>query len=321
MNELYQADIKERFLHNMIELKKSYICAYKSLFNLSKYTEKLFGKDLSQFNSKELFSFYKGNARDLKYTTVLSYNSLIRDYKEWAKNHVNENVNMEICTVNQLNKITNYKQYIVFTDETLDKITKYAVMDGGAYNSLIFIRLFWEVNGQVSANTLCTLNVDNIDFENQTIKFDGDSNSSYKVSKWLIDTIEDFTNIERISFTGRNGNYYIGTAEENNGYLFRMTRSKKTKNEIIGRPINAIKMSNILNHYSANNLDETITINDLLMSLALKDMIFNVKTFEEINKEKRYFKNMPSAIYREILNTYAKELYSDEYEQYIKIIS
>lgn len=312
-NKLFNDELKDLFINAMIAKRKSYVQAYESLFSISTNVEELYGKDLYEFTSENLLVLFKNTSKYLKYTTVLSYNSLVKNYKEWVKRNIkNAHVIDGICSAEQLKTITNFKSYVIFNDREMDEITIDAMFDGADYNALIFIRLFWETDGQETASDLCAINIKDFDYLNRTIKIYSTRKgvcTIYEISEWLAEMIYEFAETDRLVFFGRQGSYPIGTAESNNGYIFRMSKSKKTNPDTLGKPMTAIKMSNVLNNYCSQNLTEAITVNDLLMSLALRYMVLKSKTPSEMITEKRYFKNLPHYVYNDVLNTYGQIKY------------
>jgi hypothetical protein len=312
-NELFNYKLKDLFINAMVAKRKSYVQAYESLFSISTNVEELYGKDLYEFTSENLLVLFKNSSKYLKYTTVLSYNSLVKNYKEWVKKNIkNAHVVDGTCSAEQLKTITNFKNYVIFNDREMDEITIDATFDGADYNALIFIRLFWETDGQETASDLCAINIKDFDYLNKTIKVYSTKKRTckkYEISEWLTEMIYEFAETDRLVFFGRQGTYPIGTAESNNGYIFRMSKSKKTNPDTLGKPMTAIKMSNVLNNYCTQNLTEVITVNDLLMSLALRHMVYMGKTPSDMIVEKRYFKNLPVYVYEDVFNTYAELKY------------
>ena len=324
MNIHYNDDLKQDFINAMIKAEKSYVQAYIGLFSKSAKMEVLFNKDLAKFTSEDLLVLFKDTAKNLKYTTILSYNSLIKNYKDWVKvNCPNVEVVEETCTVEQLTTISNFRQYVIFNDNDINKLTIDAKIDGADYNSLIFLRLFWEIEGQESSKDICKLNIENVNYENKTVKLYNSKKkifTTYQISNWLNEIIKEYADKERITFFNRHGDYFIGTAEENNGFVIRTTKSSKTNIDDMGKAITPSKMSNILHNYCNTKLNEIITINDLSMSLALRDMILLTKTPLQMYSEKRYFANISTNVYKNVLDNYGQWKYKDDYKTYVNMI-
>ncbi len=313
--EYYNKKIKSMFLNRIISENKSYINAYESLFNLSSEFESINCKDLFSFTSENLMNMYIAIAKKIKFSTALNYNSLIKNYKEWAMS-IGEKAEEEICSVSDLKSIINFKQYVVYNDSEVTNLTENAIIEGADYNYILFIKLFWEIDGQESANDILSLFIEDVNIEDNkvTIYRDKSEPHIYSISEWLTGFIVEYADITRLVFKNKSGSYRILSAKENGGYVFRTIYTKKT---IPGTAISATKFSGMLNQYCQGHLDETITVNDLLMSLALKYMLINKKSHKQMYTQKRYFKNLSSHVYKEVFDKYAKDKYPELYEEYI----
>lgn len=295
----------------MIQKNATYVHICDGLFKTALPFEQLHNKDLYSFTVEDLYTMFKNIAPMIKYTTALSYNSLIKKYKEWCvKNGMDATV--DVCNVKDINKFSaNFKQYVIFNDEDIDDITINLPADGADYNVMLFIRIFWEIDGQEEVNDILKLRIQDIFEEHNILRI---NNHYYNVSTWLIESLLEFSQMERLTFKNKLGTYRILTAEENGGYIFRTTYTARGK---FGEPMDAIKFSNLIYQFSERNLDEIITINDLMMSLSLRYMVINKMTNTEMHTSKRYFKNMPSYVFAEIFNAYAKEKYVEPYKKYV----
>lgn len=329
MSKYYNEDQKLMFIEQMEEAEKSYISSYQRLFTATKPFEEMHRKDLAVFSPKDLLIVFKSLSREIKYTTALTYNSLVADYKNWSQSSGIETIE-ETCTVDDLKSIRGFKQYVIFNDADIDAITKYGVIDGGDYNIALSLRLFWDIDGQEDILDVLKLRLEDIDRENNTVTI---RRTLYKVEdrkrtvigvephtyhiddNWVILSLLVYADKNRLEFFGRQGSYEILSAEENDGLIFRMTKTKRTK---VGQPIDGIKFSNTLYQFCARRLSETITINDILASLALKFMVKHKKSPAEMYTSRRYFANIPSSVYADIFTAYAQNKYPNEWKEYVE---
>jgi integrase len=317
-NEYYNEDMKFEFINKMIETNKSYISAYQRLFEMTAPFEMIHNKDLSMFDSKDLLMVFKSISHNIKYTTVMTYNSLVGNYKDWLVG-IGGKVLGGVCTVDELKTIKNYKKYVIFNEDDILNITERLPMDGADYNIALFIGLFWQIDGQESHKDVLKLRVQDIDFDNDIIRiYNSKTNkyNEYKInSRWLMESLYEYANMTSLEFANKNGSYAIKTAEENNGYIFRMTYTRRTK---VGEPIDGVKFSNTLYQFCERRLTDVITINDILMSLALRDMVANKKSPAEMYTQKKYFANLPSSVYANVFVDNAHNKYPNKAEQYIE---
>lgn len=311
----YNNSLKEEFRNAMISANKTYISAYDGLFKVAMPFEQLHKKDLYEFSTQDLLTMFKSKAKSMKYTTVVSWNSLVKNYKEWAKNEKHLPISEDICTVEDFKLIPNFKQYIILNDDDIDNITIDLDMDGADYNCVLFLRLFWEIDGQEKTNDILKIKVSDVNADDKTVTI---NKKKYTVSNWLINGLLEFADITSLTFNNKNGSYKILSAQENSGYIFRMTYTARTK---VGEAIDGVKLSNLLYQFCERNLTELLNMNDLLMSLALRYMVQNKKTHAQMYTQKRYFKNIPSSVFAEVFNNYAKINYPKEFNDYMEYYS
>jgi integrase len=313
----------------MEEANKSYINSYQRLFMMTRDFEEMHCKDLAVFSSKDLILVFKSIAKEVKYTTALTYNSLVDDYKEWASNN-SLDATKETCSVDELKTIKDFKQYIILSEGEINNITKYAPLDGGDYNIALALKLFWDIDGQEDILDILKLKLEDINEIDSTITI---HRTVYKVQNrkrtiigtephvynikdgWIIPSLLEYAKVTSLEFFGRQGSYAILSAEENDGLIFRMTKTKRTK---VGEPLDGVKFSNTFYQFCARNLSVTITINDILASLALRYMVQNKKSPAEMYTSKRYFMNMPSSVYAEIFKHNARAKYPKEFNSYVE---
>lgn len=328
MGRYYNEDQKYTFIEEMEEASKSYISSYQRLFAMTKSFEEMHCKDLAVFSSQDLLLVFKSIAQEVKYTTALTYNSLVDDYKEWVRFHSLESTE-DTCSVDNLKTIRDFKQYVIFNEGDINDITKYAPLDGGDYNIALSLKLFWDIDGQEDILDVLKLRVQNIDVEAKTItiyrtlyKLEnrkktqiGIEPHTYKINdNWTISSLLEYASMTSMEFYGRQGSYDILSAEDNGGLIFRMTKTKRTR---VGEPLDGVKFSNTLYQFCARNLTETITINDIVASLALRHMVTHKKSPAEMYTGKRYFANMPSSVYAEIFKQNASAKYPKEFAVYV----
>jgi integrase len=325
-------EMKIKFKDERISENNSYISMYEGLFDAVSPFEQTLHKDLCQFTTDDLQEFYRGIAPNYRYNTVVTFNSLVRDYKNWSISKGANGANGEVCTIDHLKSISGFKQYIILDDEDVRNMTEFLPIDGADYNQVGIIKLLWEIDGQEDVNDILQLKLQDINADKQTVTiyrscFGKDENgkkslamkipTTYNISGWLIDFLLDFADMDKLAFENRGANqgtYNIKKAVENNGYIFRTAYTKRTK---VGEPIDGVKFSTLLYKFCERHFVETLTINDFLMSLALRYMLVQKKTHAQMYTQKRYFKNMPSSVYAETFNKFAKEKYEDLYNEYL----
>jgi hypothetical protein len=309
----YNIDIKTEFINAKINANKSYINAYDRLFKMAMPLEVLHGKDLCEFTKEDLLSFFKSVSKGIKYSSALTYNSLIKNYKEWCEIQ-KINVVEGICNVKDLNSIKTFKQYVILNEDDILNITERASIDGADFNAVIFIKLFWEIDGKEGMEDILKLKIEDVNKETKILKI---NRSTYVVSDWLVNIIHYFATLNNLVFAGRQGAYRILTAIENDGYVFRATYNKNT---VKGQPIESTKFANILYQYSERKLTSSISTVDLLMSMALRVMVKEKKTNTDMYIGKRYFNSISSSVYADMFNMYAQKKYPVEYKEYVGYI-
>lgn len=323
-HEYYNEEVKKTFIRIMEEHGKLQISSYKRIFDVARPFEELHGKDLAMFNSNDLLAVYNSIAHILKQASILNYNSLVGAYKEWKKLYDGIAIG-DICNTLELKSIKHYKKYIILNEDDILNITKYLDIDGGDYNIAFALKLFWDIDGQEDITDVLKLRVRDIDRLNSTVTiyrtvynivnrkrvFDRIEPHTYKISDpWVLDALLVYADMDEIYFRGKKGSYRILTAYENDGLIFRMTYTAKTK---VGEPLDSVKFSNTLYQFCmrhSTELTEVITINDILASLSLRHMVEYKKTPTQMYNERRYFGNMSSNTYKEIYEENANRKYS-----------
>lgn len=314
MKIFYNDSRKLTFINYLIEKNKISYRMYNKIFFITAKFEDLFGKDVSCFASDELLMIYREIAEKVKYNTVATYNSLIGDYKEWCAEKNIESI-PDICNAIELRTIKRYKQYTILNDSDMKELTgdsdTLVDIDGADYNAIIFMRLLWEIDARQKPEDILRIKIDDLDLIESTILI---NNTKYKISPYLAGLIYEFAELDYITFVGKNGRYAIYPAKNNAGYILRPARTKNTR---IGEPFTVPRMSNFMFMYCKRHESiEPLSINDLLMSLALKHMLKFMKTHTEMYTERRYFANIPSSIYKSVFEKYAKEKFPELYKAY-----
>jgi hypothetical protein len=304
---------KTYFTDDKLEKENNtYIAMYKRLFQIAMLFERLHGKDLYSFTRNDLLTMFSSVAKDFRYNTIVTFNSLVSNYKDWAINKGYPAI-ADTCTIDELKSIDNYKQYVILTEDDILNITEDLVMDGMDYMPVAFIRLFWEIDGQESVKDVLSIKIDDLNEYHNTIKI---NNREYKISQWLRDFLIAYAELDYLTFTkgGKHGRYPILPAIANDGYIFRMMYNKRTN---VGEPMKMAQFSNAMCSFGKNNLTEQVTVDDLLMSMALRHMVTYKKSHTQMFTQKMYFKNMPSTVFAEVFKNYAEEFYPNEYKTYL----
>lgn len=261
-----------------------------------KEEEKL-NKDIAEFNKEELLNLFKGMG--IKTQSALSYTAHISNYKDWYKENVNSSIPMEIPNANDIRERLEDEEYNIVTDKDIITMTEKIYFDDSDLNLIVFMRLFWEIDGQEKEQDILNLKIDDFDFEGKTVTI---KNHKYSLSSWLLELVKDYSEMSELVFQGKKGSYAIFTAKENEGYIFRKTKTKRTKT---GTHITKGQLANLFYQYSLRRLDILLSLNDLKMSLAMRHMVQNEKTPTEMLVEKRYLNLAYSNIYKRVFDKFS----------------
>jgi integrase len=306
----YNYELKDNFINNLIEKKKTSYKLYNKIFNSSARLEEKLKKDLCSFTKEDLTIFYNELAKNIKNITIINYNFLVKDYKMYCDKtaHI-ENVSMDILQSKDIKNIKSDKEYTILNDEEFNKLMSIAP-ENSEMNIILVLRTIWETDARPKFCDILKLKISDIDKENEVAYI---NNISYKLSKGLIDKIIEWANTTEIDVWNR-GMYKLASMDENNGYVFRKIKSSKTK---LGIPMSLVNFDNSLYAWGLKYLQgDVLTVKDIYMSLALKYMLINRKTHTEMFTEQRYFQKTLSFVYQNLFNKYAKVKYPALYDEY-----
>ena len=262
-----------------------------------KVAEKKANKDIAYFTKDELINMIK--PMKVKIQTMSCYMTHIKNYKIWYKNNIDENVPLEVLNMEQLKQIVEEDDYNIINDKDIAEMCKYENFDDSDMNAIMFIRLFWEIDGQESDESILNLKINDFDFNENTVVI---NNQKYNISKWVCDLVEKYSKMNKLVFQGKKGSYQIYTAEENLGYIFRKA---KNKNTMPGTHITKDQLACVLYQYSGRRLTNLLALTDIKMSLALRHMVKYNKTHQQMRSEERYLSTLAYAsIYKTAYDKY-----------------
>lgn len=180
-NSLFKADTKEQYLN---EIKETTRKSYERIFKITRDFEYALGKDINQFDQKELetvlYSF-KANNRN----TIESYARIISSYLNWSVKHnlVGSNL-LESYKPEDFEKfLTNEETYI-----PEKKLRRYEDQCENYQDAVILRLLFMGVGGKVMSE-IRNLKVSDVDFKNKELK--------------LINTLKEDKNGNPVKYTER----------------------------------------------------------------------------------------------------------------------
>jgi len=314
---------KKKFIGYLVDNEKASIRMYGNLFNISKVYEEKFKKDLYSFTPNELMEIYNEMAKKTRFNTVSTYNGLISEYKQWCLSNGCEGVILETCTRIDLKKIKHYKEYTIINDNDMKILTETEQLDGADFNIAIFMRIFWEIDGQESIENILNIRIQDLDSSNNALKI---GEKKYKISTYIADLIDEYSQMDRITFAGREGEYKMNSAKDFGGIIIRPTNMS----DRIGEPFTTTHLSNMFVKYHQRRIKkaskivesfeeeiERITVSDLIMSLAIRHMVTYKKTHAEMATSKKYFSNIPSTVYKMIFESNAKQKFPKQYNEYL----
>jgi predicted HNH restriction endonuclease/integrase len=264
INKLYNKENKFNYLKDS-KLKDSTKEKYPSKFLLVTETEKALGKDLYNFDEKDLLNCFKVMADNHSRTSLRSLFSICKLYVEWAintslkKNDVNPFVNIKFEEVWEIIKKTNIeKQY--FSEEEIWKIKTKSINE---QDTICIIPAFYGIKGHNSYE-LINLKDEDIDEVNNTIKLVDDSGLTRKL-KIPQELIKLFKEAREQTIYNRRGEAGYGgkiTAKlvENSTYIIRPTKVSGEK--YITTQSIAIRCKKLLKDVE----HEDISLNDIYMS-------------------------------------------------------
>lgn len=304
--------LKEEFKSSLI-VTESNSNAFESIFKIAIPFEKEFKKELHEFSSKEIYTMFESIANTVKFKTLQVYNSLISTYMTFAKDK--GFVVGGVCSVASLRYLSESTvQYVILSKRDIEDLTVNFIPDGADFNAWLFIWTMIETNGQVDSQDILNLKLSDIkeDSDGHYILFKNRHFSrinKFYVSNDLIFNIIDFAEQSELECVGKKGSYRILTAEENDGFIFRKMKTKRTK---VGESITNKSFTNILHNFCKRNLPYIINQSDILMSLAVRDMINNNKDYSEISRSGKYFKSVDEKIYKLALDNAIRRLKNGE---------
>lgn len=167
-NSLFNEEIKNTFLQNMIEteqITEETSKSYMRIFNKTYNDETALGKDLNRFNLKELESIlygFKANNRN----TIESYGRIISSYLNWS-------VKTKLTKKNLLSDLrpTDFEKYLTneetyFTDRQL---RRYEDFCKNLQDAVLLRLLFMGVGGK-QMSEIRNLKKSDVDFEGNRLK-------------------------------------------------------------------------------------------------------------------------------------------------------
>lgn len=230
---VFNLETKENFLenYNIEGTRKNYL----RVFTKTAPLEQKMGKDLYEFNEKELSKALKAfDSRNR--ATLESYARYISSYLNWAISEGLAEVNLleKLKPNDFLRFVVHQEQYI--TEEFLTKIENQ--MEN--YQDSVISRLIFEGVGGKGFTELLNLKEEDVDFENCTLTLyeetnDGIKIRELKVSLHAIELIRGALNQKR--YVKRNGNS-VGRGAflelKDNGYVIKTAMTNAETNEATG---------------------------------------------------------------------------------------
>lgn len=282
MSQLYNSDIKERYLNDYENAATQH--AMKSVFKSSYPIEKQLEKDLYSFSLdeiKDVIFNLNGSTRN----SIKSSANFIKYYIDWAaKNSLRGNINpLRYVQPEWYDQFIDKNKKILFSEEEINEMIKNLV---NAQDSVILQLVFFEGLEGDGLSELLNLKRSDVDFDNNTL-YIADRKTKITASDTTMKLINEALKENTYQFKNGESQGFRKEAELlDNGYIIRAVLGKTINTEQADKHLVYRRLANVSEFFNYKYLNvKNVSKSGMIMmarDLYIRDNQLENKQLDEI---------------------------------------